>query len=150
MRNVLRTSILLLSFVILSHMPCFAQNLIKGEVIDADNGEPLIGANVIVKNEAGKGTVTDFDGTFELRVEKLPVTLNISYIGYTAVDYEVTNVGQKILIKMGEDAVTIDLGVEIKGQRVSEKQKAAPLTIESLDAIAIKQTASNDFYSGLG
>ena len=69
MRNVLRTSILLLSFVILSHMPCFAQNLIKGEVIDADNGEPLIGANVIVKNEAGKGTVTDFDGTFELRVE---------------------------------------------------------------------------------
>jgi outer membrane receptor protein involved in Fe transport len=131
-------------------MPCFAQNLIKGEVIDADNGEPLIGANVIVKNEAGKGTVTDFDGTFELRVEKLPVTLNISYIGYTAVDYEVTNVGQKILIKMGEDAVTIDLGVEIKGQRVSEKQKAAPLTIESLDAIAIKQTASNDFYSGLG
>lgn len=150
MRNVLRTSILLLSFVILSHMPCFAQNLIKGEVIDADNGEPLIGANVIVKNEAGKGTVTDFDGTFELRVEKLPVTLNISYIGYTAVDYEVTNVGQKILIKMGEDAVTIDLGVEIKGQRVSEKQKAAPLTIESLDAIAIKQTASTDFYNGLG
>jgi iron complex outermembrane receptor protein len=51
---------------------------------------------------------------------------------------------------MGEDAVTIDLGVEIKGQRVSEKQKAAPLTIESLDAIAIKQTASTDFYNGLG
>lgn len=150
MRNVLRTSILVLSIATLSHVTCLAQNLIKGEVIDADNGEPLIGANVIVKNEEGKGTVTDFDGTFELRVDKLPVTLNISYIGYTAVDYEVTNVGQKILIKMGEDAVTIDLGVEIKGQRVSEKQKAAPLTIESLDAIAIKQTASTDFYNGLG
>ncbi len=150
MRNVIRTSIFLLNFVTLSHLPFFAQNLIKGVVLDADNGEPLIGANVIVKNDAGKGTVTDFDGTFELKVDKLPVTLNISYIGYTAVDYEVTTATQKILIKMGEDAVTIDLGVEIKGQRVSEKQKAAPLTIESLDAIAIKQTASTDFYNGLG
>ncbi|MBK7635046.1 MAG: TonB-dependent receptor plug domain-containing protein [Saprospiraceae bacterium] len=42
------------------------------------------------------------------------------------------------------------MGVEIKGQRIDEKQKAAPLTIESLDAIAIKQTASTDFYNGLG
>ena len=51
---------------------------------------------------------------------------------------------------MEEDAVTIDPEREIKGQRVSEKQKAAPLTIESLDAIAIKQTVSTDFYNGLG
>ncbi|MFZ1561558.1 MAG: carboxypeptidase-like regulatory domain-containing protein, partial [Saprospiraceae bacterium] len=90
MRNVIRTFILLLSFVTLSHIPFFAQNLIKGEVIDAGNGEPLIGANIIVKNNDGIGTVTDFDGTFELKVGKLPVTLNVSYIGYISIDYEVT------------------------------------------------------------
>lgn len=126
------------------------QITLKGEVIDEGNGEPLIGANVVVKNDPTKGTVTDFDGSFELKVDKIPLTLNVSYIGYTAKDIEVSTGGQKIKVLLGEESVTIDLGVEIKGQRVSEKQKAAPLTIESLDAIAIKQTASTDFYNGLG
>lgn len=127
-----------------------SQITIKGEVLDEGTGEALIGANVVLKNNPTIGTVTDFDGSFELKVDQLPCTLNISYIGYTSKDYEVTASGQKLKILIAEESVTIDLGVEIKGQRVSEKQKAAPLTIESLDAIAIKQTASTDFYNGLG
>jgi outer membrane receptor protein involved in Fe transport len=127
-----------------------AQITIKGDVMDQNNGDPLIGANVIVKDDPSKGTVTDFDGAFELKVDKLPTTLNVSYIGYTPQDIEIISASQKIKITLAEESVTIDLGVEIKGQRVSEKQKAAPLTIESLDAIAIKQTASTDFYNGLG
>ncbi|HMU03681.1 MAG TPA: carboxypeptidase-like regulatory domain-containing protein, partial [Saprospiraceae bacterium] len=127
-----------------------SQVTLKGKILDGTNGEPLIGANIIVKSDPNVGTVTDFDGTFELKVPSVPVMLNISYIGYTSIDYQVDNASQKIEIKLGEDAVTIDLGVEIKGQKISEKQKAAPLTIESLDAIAIKQTASTDFYNGLG
>lgn len=133
-------------------LPClfYGQSKVKGTVVDETTGEALIGANVVVKDSPTSGTVTDFDGFFELEVDQFPVTLNISYIGYTAIDYVVESAKQKLEIKMGEDAITIDLGVEIKGQRVSEKQKAAPLTVESLDAIAIKQTASTDFYSGLG
>jgi iron complex outermembrane recepter protein len=127
-----------------------SQITIRGEVLDEGTGEALIGANVVLKSDPTIGTVTDFDGTFELKVDQLPCTLNISYIGYTTKDYEVTASGQKLKILIAEESVTIDLGVEIKGQRVSEKQKAAPLTIESLDAIAIKQTASTDFYNGLG
>ncbi|MBP6446430.1 MAG: TonB-dependent receptor [Saprospiraceae bacterium] len=139
-------------FIVLSIVSnqLFGQITIKGEVLDEGTGEPLIGANVVLKNDPTKGTVTDFDGSFELKVDQLPCTLNISYIGYTAKDFEVTSSSQKLKILIAEESVTIDLGVEIKGQRVSEKQKAAPLTIESLDAIAIKQTASTDFYNGLG
>lgn len=137
-----------LSIFICNHLS--GQITLKGEVLDEGNGEALIGANVILKNDPTKGTVTDFDGSFELKVDNLPCVLNISYIGYTPKDIEVTVSGQKLKILLGEESVTIDLGVEIKGQRISEKQKAAPLTIESLDAIAIKQTASTDFYNGLG
>lgn len=150
MKNVIRTLIIFLHILAFCQFTLVAQISIKGEVVDSGNGDPLIGANVIVKDDVSKGTVTDFDGSFELKVNKLPVTLNVSYIGYSSLDYEVSESGQKIKIKLGEDAVTIDLGVEIKGQRISDKQKAAPLTVESLDAIAIKQTASTDFYNGLG
>ncbi|MCB0660281.1 MAG: carboxypeptidase-like regulatory domain-containing protein, partial [Saprospiraceae bacterium] len=139
--------IFLLLFISISG---FSQIKISGIVIDKNTGDPLIGANVIDKMDATAGNVTDFDGSFQIDVDHLPVVINISYIGYASLDYEVQSKDQKIKIEMEEDAVTIDLGVEIKGQRVSEKQKAAPLTIESLDAIAIKQTASTDFYNGLG
>ncbi len=126
------------------------QQLLKGKVIDAVTGEALIGASVSINGTDNTGVGTDFDGDFELSVPKLPVTLLISYIGYADMTYDVTKANEKLVIKLSESAVVIDLGVEIKGQRVSEKQKAAPLTIESLDAIAIKQTASTDFYNGLG
>ncbi len=150
MGKILCTSFYIFIFVWISVISGYCQVTLKGKVLDGTNGEPLIGANIIVKNDPNIGTVTDFDGTFELKVTSVPLLLNISYIGYTAMDYQVNNASNKIEIRLGEDAVTIDLGVEIKGQKVSEKQKAAPLTIESLDAIAIKQTASTDFYNGLG
>src|SRR5439155_22659563 len=41
-------------------------------------------------------------------------------------------------------------GVEISGSRISEKQKEAPLTIESIDRIAIKECAQTSFYEALG
>ena len=45
---------------------------------------------------------------------------------------------------MADQSITV-AEVEVVGQRISDKQKAAPLTVESLDAISIKQTASTDF-----
>lgn len=126
------------------------QIVIKGKVVDLKNGEELIGASVSDKTDISKGITTDFDGTFELEVKNVPVTLIISYIGYADTEIIVSNPREKVLIRLEENAVTIDLGIEIKGQRIDEKQKAAPLTVESLDAIAIKQTASTDFYNGLG
>ncbi|MCB0608212.1 MAG: TonB-dependent receptor [Lewinellaceae bacterium] len=126
-----------------------AQTVIRGEITDNDTGEPLIGATVLVKS-TGEGTVTDFDGAFELRTdEALPVTVVFSYTGYGLLEMDITNTDQPLKIKLGAEAITTEV-VEVKGQRISEKQKAAPLTIESLDALAIKQTASDNFYDGLG
>jgi outer membrane receptor protein involved in Fe transport len=128
----------------------FGQNKIQGVVLDKTTGETVIGASVMVKDNPSIGSVTDYDGIFSISTPNLPVTLVAKYIGYEDIEYTVNSAKEKIEILMGEQAVTIDLGVEIVGQRVSDKQKAAPLTIESLDAISIKQTASTDFYNGLG
>lgn len=54
---------------------------IKGEVTDAQNGEALIGATVMVEGEKG-GTVTDFDGNFSLQVSSSAKKIKVSYIGY--------------------------------------------------------------------
>jgi outer membrane receptor protein involved in Fe transport len=128
----------------------FAQITIKGEVQDESNKDPLIGASVIIKGTT-TGVVTDYDGAFSLKTDQsLPLTLTVSYLGYVAKDVEVTSVDEPFKIKLGESAVTIDQDIVVTGQRISEKQKAAPLTIESLDLLAIKETPSDNFYDGLG
>ena len=102
---------------------------IKGTVVDA-LGEPLIGANVIVKNTTN-GTITDMDGKFTLNIPK-NATLVISYIGYTEV--EVSTAGKttfNIVLKddseLLEELVVVGYGVQKKsdvtGSVVSVKEE---------------------------
>ena len=133
--------------------PCLlqAQTKISGTVTDEESGDPLIGAGIIVK-ETGAGTVTDYDGNFELKIkEALPVTLKVSYVGYQTKEITLTQelASKPLNISLGSDAVLID-AIEITGQRISEKQKESPLTVESMDALAIRETPAENFYDGLG
>ncbi len=129
--------------------PLAAQITLRGEVSEEGSSEPLIGASITVKGST-EGTVTDYDGTFVFKVKAaLPLTLLISYIGYNEKEVIVASTGQPIKVKLSPNVITTDV-VEIKGQRISEKQKANPLTVESLDLIAIKQAATDNFYDGLG
>lgn len=68
--------------------PIISQN-IKGNV--SSNGEPLIGATIIVKNNTGIGTTSDLEGDFSLAVSSLPATLVVSYAGYSPMEVTVTN-----------------------------------------------------------
>lgn len=132
-----------------SSLALHAQTTLKGVVLDNETGEPLIGANIIVKG-IGIGTATDWDGSFILQVEQEPpFTLEVSYTGFTSTTIEVTDPGDRIRVMLGSETVIIE-SVEVKGQRILERQKMAPLTVESLDLIAIRETPSNDFYEGLG
>lgn len=59
----------------------YAQHqVVSGTVISSEDGEPVIGASVIVKGTT-IGTVTDFDGKFSLELDGKHHTLIISYIG---------------------------------------------------------------------
>ena len=60
-----------------------AQTTIRGTITDADGGDPLIGANVLVEGTS-TGTVTDFDGNFELTVPTGASALRVSYTGYAS------------------------------------------------------------------
>jgi len=125
------------------------QSVITGEVIDKVTGDPLIGAYIEVSGTT-TGTTTEYDGSFQLNVDQpAPFDLIVSYIGFDEQTYTVSDKSQPVKIAMGESSVVIE-GVEIKGQRISDKQKASPLTVESLDLISIKETPAENFYDGLG
>ena len=61
-------SLLLVALLLMGCLQLLAQSrTIKGVVTDAQNGEALIGATVMVEGDKS-GTVTDFDGNFSLQV----------------------------------------------------------------------------------
>ncbi len=126
-----------------------AQVTVRGVITDDETGERLVGATVVLK-ETSIGTVTNTDGEFELTVqEPLPFTVLISYVGYVSQELVIDSPGQELNISLNPDAYLID-DVEIKGSRLSEKQKESPLTVESMDIISIKENPSVNFYDGLG
>ncbi len=73
----------ILSFLFcLASLALGAQSTVTGLVEDAE-GEPLIGVNITVASDASVGTVTDFDGRYELVVPAIAKALRVSYVGYT-------------------------------------------------------------------
>ena len=126
-----------------------AQERLHGSITDEESGEPLIGASILIQGTT-RGTVTDFDGSFEIRVDALPVTLEISYLGYETLVQEINDASGRLDYELAPTSGITLAVTEVTGQRISDKQKAAPLTVESLDVLAIKETPSDNFYDGLG
>ena len=97
-------SFLLVALLLMGCLQLLAQTrTIKGEVTDAQNGDALIGATVMV--EGGKnGTVTDFDGNFVLQVPSSAKKVKISYIGYLD---KVVAISDNMKVKLESDSQTL-------------------------------------------
>lgn len=74
---------------------------ITGTVLDRAYGEPLIGANVRLRNSE-TGTITDMDGRFSIQVPDEDSVLEFSYVGYKFEQRKVANTGHWE-IEMEED-----------------------------------------------
>ncbi len=134
----------------------YSQIVIKGKVTDKVTKEELIGANIIYeKKQIGVNSDINGDYTIEIPVNKFPIEISISYIGYTSEKIKISELEWK---KNNEKNYNVSLKpdykilkeVKIIDSRVTEKLKENSLTIESLDIIAIKETPSLNFYDGLG
>ncbi len=100
-QNLAKRSLLLVALFVIGCLQLLAQTkTIKGEVTDAQNGEALIGATVMVEGEKG-GTVTDFDGNFSLQVSSSAKKIKVSYIGY--ID-KVLSISDNMKVKLESDS----------------------------------------------
>ena len=90
--------------IIIKKKESHQQKSITGTVLD-ENGEPVIGANVLEKGTTN-GTITDLDGKFVLDVPS-NATLQISFIGYTEQNVKV-GAKNSFNITMKEDSQLLD------------------------------------------
>lgn len=80
MNNILKSVFGLVMMTAVSTTALAQNQQVKGTVVD-ENGEPVIGASVMVVGQKGQGTVTDIDGNYTISLPK-GAKVKISYIGY--------------------------------------------------------------------
>ncbi len=138
-------------WIVVGSLSVQAQTTVRGRVLDESNGESLIGAAVAVIQGGTGGSITNYDGEFAVKLDSLPARVRVSYTGFASqeIDLNAENAGTRLTVRLAAGDLIIEETV-VRGQRIDDKQKAAPLTIENLDAIAIKETPAISFYNGLG
>lgn len=91
--------VLLLTALLVSVSLAMAQSrVVKGVVTSAEDGEPVIGASVVLKTDKTRGTTTDFDGKFRLEVPASAKTLLVSFMGMKTEEVAITSGDLKIVL----------------------------------------------------
>jgi outer membrane receptor protein involved in Fe transport len=115
-------------------------------IVDATTNEPLVGANVILRN-APSGGITNDRGMVQLQVPPGTRTLVISYVGY--VTQEVTLQGEaSITVKLTEGVVTSE-EVVVSASRVAERLKETPISIQKLSLGDLASTPQLSAYDAV-
>ena len=117
---------------------------VKGQVVD-ENGEPLIGATVRLK-DAATGVITDFDGNFSIDC-KSNATLIVSYMGYKTREIAVRGRAALEPIELTSDTNVLDQ-VVVVGYGV---QKKADLTgsVSIVNADELKKVSNSNISTML-
>ena len=99
--------ILLSALLCVGTLTAYAQNVkVSGQLVDAETGEPLIGASVVVEGTT-QGSVTDIDGNFQQTVPPR-ATLVFTYVGYKEMKYTLEDGKTQLgTFRMQADAVLL-------------------------------------------
>lgn len=123
---------------------CFAfqansQVTITGKVLDTDSNSPIVGANVI-EGVTTNGVLTDFDGKFTLTVDKFPVTIEVSSLGFNSKTIIVND--DKPITVLLVSGLSLD-EVVITGSRGKPRTiLTSPVPIDNIGAAELKTTGA--------
>ncbi|MBO6096175.1 MAG: TonB-dependent receptor [Bacteroidales bacterium] len=120
-------------------IPATAQKIsISGQVLDASDGQPLIGAGVMLSN--GTGTITDYDGKYVIQAEK-NATLTFSSLGYVSV-VEQINGRTVINVSLSPDTESLE-EVVVLGYTTQKKAELSSAVV-SMSGEKLRDVATND------
>lgn len=122
----------------------FGQSIISGKLTDAKSAEGLLQATIAVEG-TDKGTVTDLDGNYELKLDAGKYTLVFSYVGYKSEKRAIEVDGSsplKVDIVMNEELVS-DVVVITEGKY----EKKLEQSTVSIDVISAEQIQQNNVRS---
>ncbi|WP_317469967.1 SusC/RagA family TonB-linked outer membrane protein [Bacteroides hominis] len=120
----------------------YAQQISVGGIVKDQMGEPVIGANVIVKGTSN-GVITDIDGKFALSAAKNDILI-ISFVGFTSQEIPVT--GKDLMVTLKEDTGLLDEVVVLGYGANARKQdlSAAVGVLSNTDDLTVRPVSSTE------
>lgn len=112
---------------------------VTGTVVDAENGDPVIGATVVVKGQKD-GVITDLDGNFTITISGSKAQLEFSYIGYRKKTVDVGDLGV-INVKMESDNQLLSEVVVVGAG--TQKKVSVTGSITSVKGLELKAPSSS-------
>ena len=112
---------------------------VTGTVVDAENGDPVIGATVVVKGQKD-GVITDLDGNFTIAIIGSKAQLEFSYIGYRKKTVDVGDLGV-INVKMESDNQLLSEVVVVGAG--TQKKVSVTGSITSVKGLELKAPSSS-------
>lgn len=116
-----------------------AQKTVTGSVISAEDGEPIIGATVVVTGTT-TGTVTDVDGNFSIKAPESAKTLSVSYVGMET--QEVTITGKKLKVILSANNEVLDEVMVVAFGTSSKKAFTGSASVIKAEGIVKTQTSN--------
>ncbi len=121
-----------------------AQITVKGTVTDATSGEPLIGATVLIAG-TNSGTITEYDGTYEVEIPDPNGKLIFSYTGYDPVEVAVEGRTQVDVVMQAsanilDEVVVVGYGVQKKSVVTGSISKVKAEDLEDMPVSRLEQT----------
>ena len=117
---------------------------VTGTVISAEDGLPVIGASVLEKGTSN-GTITDFDGMYELTVADDAV-LVFSYVGLSSQELKVT--GEVMNVTLKGDAIAME-EVVVTAMGVVQEKKRLNFAVQNIGGDALTENKSSNFVNSL-
>ena len=145
MRYYERSLILVLMLFSASVMQ--AQNrTVKGTVSDAQ-GEPIIGANVVIVGGT-KGVITDLDGKYSIQVPENGAVLKFSYIGFKTKSFNVVKGKNVLNVTLEEDAVMLEQTV-VTAMDLRRDEKSLSTAFQKMDVESMTENRDAGFVNML-
>ena len=117
---------------------------ISGTVRNSITKEPVPSVSVLVKGQSS-GTFTNEDGSFKLNVDKTPVVLIFSSVGYENQELTVSDAATAVALDF-VPASSLGQEVVVSASRLPERILESPVSIERVSAANIRSAPATSYY----
>ena len=137
--------------------PETAGDILKGVVTDAETGEPLVGAAVIVSNTT-EGVITDIDGAFSMNLLRDDMQFEVSYIGYRTIPFGIAAVDGSMTLSIAPEYTsvislsgnTLSITMQMDGEMLENAVVTGRKNLESLQALQNERITSGFAIENMG
>jgi TonB-linked SusC/RagA family outer membrane protein len=119
---------------------------ISGKVISTEDGQPVIGASVMVKGTQ-TGTITGIDGSFTIAITGNSKTLTISYVGMKTIEVDVSK-SQKLTVSLSPDVFGLN-EVVVSGVAAETSKKKLAVSVTKVGEDDLEKVTASSAASAL-